>query len=373
MRLFRGALRRETRLIRSSRTLLAALLLIPALSLFLIAAMLSEGSLQRLPIALVDEAASTASRSLASALAGQGGLAIKAHPASEIEADALLRSGNVWGYVVIPGDCDGAATGAPSPIRIAYNATYLSVGSMVERQMRRVVTGALAAEARDFAARRGLDLDPEGGPQLQVRVLFNPQASLEWYLQALLDPAMLHLLAACLGAYIVAFELRDGSLAAWRAETGGDAAAWLGKFLPYLAILSLWGAAWLIWLAGVRGWRMEGSLWFTLAAQIVLFAASLSLSGAIAALTRRSGFAFSASALYAGSALAYSGGSLPVNGAAAPVVMWSEALPFTHYLRLQMNQFLGAPLSVDLSGLLILVAYAGAGFGLCVVAGKRAA
>src|SRR5690606_31994449 len=162
-----------------------------ALSLFLIAAMLSEGSLQRLPIALVDEAASTASRSLASALAGQGGLAIKAHPASEIEADALLRSGNVWGYVVIPGDCDGA------------------------------VTGAVAAEARDFAGLRGLDLDPEGGPQLQVRVLFNPQASLEWYLQALLDPAMLHLLAACLGAYIVAFELRDGSLAAWRAETGG--------------------------------------------------------------------------------------------------------------------------------------------------------
>ncbi len=371
MKRLSAALRRETRLIRSSRPLLAALLLVPALSLVLIAAMLSRGSLDRLPVALVDEANSPASRALASALTSQGGLAIARAPANEAEADVLLRSGTVWGYLVIPASYGATADGTPPPVRIAYNATYLSVGSLVERQMRRAVEGAFGELALARAAGLGADIPPDRLPQVQVKVLFNPQASLEWYLEALLHPAMLHLLAACLGAYVVSIEIRHASLLAWREETGGGVAAWTGKFFPHLAILSLWGAVWMIWLVGLKGWRMQGSLAFAYSGQVAMLAASLAISGAIAAATRRSGIAFSASALYAGSALAYSGGSLPTDGAALPVVWWSEALPFTHYLRLQMDQFLGSPLHVDLPAFLALLAYGAAGFAVCVIAGRR--
>lgn len=364
---FRAALLREVALIRASRALLAAITVVPALSLLLVAAMLSRGSLGDLPIAIVDESHSPASRALASDMVAQGGLAIAEAPANEAEADLSLRSGKIWAYAVIPATFGDPAPAA-EPVRIAVNAAYLSVGSTVERKLRRTVLGAFAGQVRDAAARRGLALDSESLPGIQVNLLFNPQSSLEFYLEALIQPAILHLIAACVGAFVVVREFRSGSLAQWAAETGGGAGAWAGKYLPYLAVLAWWGAIWMIWLVGIRGWRMDGSLSFAMAGQIALLAASLALSGAIAALTRQSGIAFSASALYAGSALAYSGGSLPIEGSAAPVVWWSEALPFTHYLRLQMDQFLGSPIAVDLPGLALLLAYAAFGFGLCTAA-----
>ena len=364
---FRAALLRELALIRASRALLTAITVAPALSLLMIAAMLSRGSLGDLPIAIVDESHSPASRTLAKDMVAQGGLAIAEAPANEAEADLLLRSGKVWAYAVIPATF-GDPPPTPEPVRVSVNATYLSVGSTVEREMRRAVLGAFAGQVQAAAAQRGIALDRENLPGIQVNLLFNPQSSLEFYLEALIQPAILHLVAACVGAFVVASEFRGGSLARWAAETGGGASAWAGKYLPYLAALGWWGAMWMIWLVGIRGWRMEGSLAFAMTGQLALLAASLALSGAIAALTRQSGVAFSASALYAGSALAYSGGSLPIEGSAAPVVWWSQALPFTHYLRLQMDQFLGSPIAVDLPGLALLLVYAAAGFGLCLVA-----
>ncbi|RIV81597.1 ABC transporter permease [Aurantiacibacter xanthus] len=372
MNTFRAAFFRELTLIRSSRPLLAAVTILPALSLLLIAAMLSRGALGDLPIAIVDASHSPASRSLASDIVAQGGLVIAAAPATESEADALLRSGDIWAYAVIPETLGDTALGA-DPVRIDVNATYLSVGSIVERKMRRAVLGAFAQEVQDQVSRSGLAVDGDDLPGIQVNLLFNPQSSLEFYLEALIQPAILQLMAACVGVFVVVSEMREGSLARWVAETGGGIAAWAGKFLPYLAILSWWGAMWMIWLVGFREWRMEGSLLFAMLAQATLIAASLTLSGAIAALTRQSGIAFSASALYAGSALAYSGGSLPIEGSAAPVVWWSEALPFTHYLRIQMDQFLGSPIGVDLADLALLLAYFAAGLGLCLFATRDAA
>ena len=138
------------------------------------------------------------------------------------------------------------------------------------------------------------------------------------------------------------------------------------KFTPYLLVMGAWGAAWLIWLVGVRGWRVQGSLAMIWLGQWMLFAASMALSGVLVALVRKPAFAFSATALYAGSALAYSGGSLPIDGAPSWVRVWSQSLPFTHYLTLQMDQFLGAPVARSVGGLCLLLAYAAVAFAGCV-------
>ena len=352
-----AAARRELQAILRSRPLLTALFLVPGFAILLIAAMLSRGALEALPVALVDAAQTQTSRALVSAISAQSGLSVTAALASEAEADAQLRQGHAWAYVVIPSDYGKISSGQLAPVRIAYNATYLSVGSVLERDISRAVTGVVTEQAMAAAERRGLQVSDARLPQVQVHVLFNPEASFEWYLQALIQPAMLHLLAACLGVYAVGREFEDGMLERWRRETGGGMMALLGKFVPYLVILSLWAAAWMVWLVGFRGWRMGGSLAFTYGAQVMMLAASLALSAAITLVSRRSGLGFSASAFYAGSALAYSGGSLPIKGAPSVVVWWSEALPFTHYLRLQMDQFLGSPVAIDLWPAALLLIY----------------
>ncbi|MFA7587687.1 MAG: ABC transporter permease, partial [Novosphingobium sp.] len=199
---FRTAFFRELMLIRSSRPLLAAVTILPALSLLLIAAMLSRGALGDLPIAIVDDSHSSASRSLVSDMAAQGGLAIVSAPANESEADVLLRSGEIWAYAVIPATFGNIAPTA-DPVRISVNATYLSVGSTVERKMRRAVLGAFTKSVQSQVSQSGLTLEADDLPEIQVNLLFNPQSSLEFYLEALIQPAILHLIAACVGVFVV--------------------------------------------------------------------------------------------------------------------------------------------------------------------------
>jgi ABC-2 type transport system permease protein len=75
------------------------------------------------------------------------------------------------------------------------------------------------------------------------------------------------------------------------------------------------------------------------------------------AVTRETATALSASAVYAGSALAYSGATLPLNGGNAFARIWSEVLPLTHYIALQMGQVSGQTVAAAVSPTLALIAY----------------
>ena len=367
MNRFRDACLRELQFIRGSAVACLALFVLPAASLLLMAAMLSQGALRALPIGVVDEAHSPASRAVLEAVVAQPELRVDSAYASVAEAHAALRDGRIWAYIAIPHGFVPVMRGGEETLLIRSNAAYLSIGSVLERALERSVSGAVRAVWKDAEGLQGLGR--QAMPQVQVSVLFNPQASFEWFLQALVQPAILHLFAACLGAYAMSRVLGgiDGrAFARWRRESGGGWVALAAKFTPYLLVMGAWGAAWLIWLVGVRGWRVQGSLAMIWLGQWMLFAASMALSGVLVALVRKPAFAFSATALYAGSALAYSGGSLPIDGAPSWVRVWSQSLPFTHYLTLQMDQFLGAPVARSVGGLCLLLAYAAVAFAGCV-------
>jgi ABC-2 type transport system permease protein len=265
-----GAARREAGFIVTSRAMLMALVVVPLCAIAIIAAMLSQGALQALPVGVVDNARTSESQALVRLLSGRPEVRIAAQPVSDTAAEAAMRRGEIWAFVSIPRHF-GQPGGADEPIRLYYNAAYLSVGSTVERSLATALRGSIITGLKDNAWRAGVLSDRVAIPQVQISVLFNPQASFEWFLQALIQPAMLHLLAACVGVYAMARELggADGrSLDAWRAETGGGVAALAGKLAPYLTVLSFWGAVWMVWLMGFKGWRMEGSLLATFAAQL---------------------------------------------------------------------------------------------------------
>lgn len=367
------AMMREARFIATSRLMLAALLLMPLGSLMLMAGMLSRGALEALPVAVVDEAATPASRSVTARLASRPELSVAASPASVNAAEAAMRRGEIWAYAQIPAGFGEprAAGGNPQPVRIFYNAAYLSVGSVLARSFENALSGAMREGAADRARRLGVPVDRIALPQVQVSVLFNPEASFEWFLQALVQPAILHLIAACIGVFGMARELDGNTFARWREETGGGIPALVGKAIPYLAMLAWWGAAWMIWLVGMKGWRMAGSLPATFAAQVMLLAATIAISFALVAAARKDVVAFSISALYAGSALAYSGGSLPIDGAPLAARIWHRLIPFTHYLEAQMDQFLGAPAALAWRAMLLLAAYALVAVSIAALAARR--
>ena len=78
----------------------------------------------------------------------------------------------------------------------------------------------------------------------------------------------------------------------------------------------------------------------------------------------------------AGSALAYSGASLPLTGAGLFARVWSQILPLTHFMALQMDQVMGVAAMPFLRAGAVLMLYplvaGGAGAWLIRRAGRRA-
>ena len=93
------------------------------------------------------------------------------------------------------------------------------------------------------------------------------------------------------------------------------------------------------------------------AAQTLLVAVSLAAGAALAALTRSLRTALSGAGFFAAPAFAFSGVAFPLAGMPASARAWAEAMPFTHYIRLQIEQLqMGAPLAASAStmaGLLV--------------------
>jgi ABC-2 type transport system permease protein len=110
---------------------------------------------------------------------------------------------------------------------------------------------------------------------------------------------------------------------------------------------------------------VEGSLAMIAAGQVILFAGTAAISGLMVASIRKIFDPLVFSVLYAGTAIAYSNASLSLNEGSAVARFWSQAIPYRHYIDLQMGQFLGTPFSEAFQplaalGLYIVVAGAGA-------------
>ncbi|WP_037502463.1 ABC transporter permease [Sphingomonas jaspsi] len=332
----------------------ALLVLMPLILLGLMAAMLLSGVPRDLPIAIVGGGETPLARRFVQAINDSSAVAVVARSPSEAAGLSLVRQGRIVAFVELP---DDIRPNKSATVRISYNAAYLSTGGIAESAISKALGSAAVQAIADAGGVGGVTALRLPDAPVSISILANPEASFEWYLQALVDPAVLHLLIACATAMAMGRALTGKSLSEWRAQTGGGVGALAGKMAPYVAIGTAWGAAWLIWIAGIRGWQPVGSLALILFGQAVLMAATAAISALLVIASRETSNALAVCAVYAGSALAYSGGSLPVQGGSLFARGWSGFLPFTHYLDLQMDQWLGAPVQVAIRQLLILSVY----------------
>jgi ABC-2 type transport system permease protein len=342
MSAFGRALRAELRHLGNDRWDLAGLTLVPGILLFLVAAMFWQGAMRHLPLVVVDDDRSVASRTVLSALEASPMVHIIAIRASEREAVEAVRQGEAMGFLHLPRDLGASIARRRTPVvRIFYNASFLSAGSQLARGTEAAVNDATGTLVTDQLSSHALPPDPARRLSIEVIPLINAANSFEWFLGTLLFPAVLHLVTAVTCAMALGRELDARSLARWAEANGPMAPALLGKLTPYCVAASLWGVIWLLYITLARGWRVEGSLLLVVAGQSLFYLATAAISALLVAATRETATALSVCAVYAGSALAYAGATLPLNGAGMFASFWSQLLPLTHYLALQMGQFGG--------------------------------
>ena len=375
LEVLKASFSRETAYLARSPWDLALLFLLPLAAIVLMGAMFLGGALQQIPIVLVDQDASPLSRAIARKLDDTHRLSVVARPADLPDAVSLVRQARAYLVVLIPHGFEVEAQHRLSPAVVLYdNASFQTVGS----QAAAAAQQAVAAAMQEVRARLTQALDRQlavARPAVQVTILGNPQQSFELFLEALILPGVLHLLTSCACVGAVGRELSQRSLAAWAQASGGRLGwALIGKLAPYVAIFSVWGAIWLVWLAGFRGWPVEGSLAAILLGQALLYAATASIASLLVAVTKEPDTAFSISTVYAGSAIAYSNGTLPVAHGPGFAEAWSALAPFTNYLRLQQQQWiLGSSLARSAPSAGVLVLFVVIPFMLALLQLKRLA
>lgn len=351
---------RELLFIRSHPWELALATWVPLLFMALFEATFSHGVARGLPVAIVDEDHSTSSRELIRLVQAAPAVRVVEQPASVEVAQSLTRSARAHAVLYIP---DGfqrevLRTGQAT-VTLWFNASYQTAGGIALRDVSAAVS-AMGAEllVGDIALRDGAQVLRAPPIRSRVTALANPQGSYERLLLPLLFPALLHTMLSLCVIAAVGREMRDGTVPEWFESCRGSSFALLcGKILPYIALFTLHGVIGLLWLNGVRGWPVAGSVGVLILAMILLFCVYSAIGIFVLGSVKRMSTALSLAGIYAGAGLAFCGGIFPVDGAPLFTRLWSGLLPLSTYVELQTQQlFLGAPVAYSLPLLGILFA-----------------
>lgn len=356
--------RRERTLLRQRPWDLALLTWVPLLAAALLWWIFSAGQPRALPIGLVDADHTALSRQLGRFLNAAPGLHVDQQFSNLAEAEQALRSAQVYGVVTIPPDfARSVKQGRAAQITLLHNAQLGTHSGLIQRDVRTVV-GTLSAGI-EMAGR-----NKRGEPAQTVLVamepvrtdlitLFNASLDYEQFLAVALVPALLHILAMTAGAWSVGRELRDATLGQWLGSaprTGQALAALGGKLLWAWLSLGSVGTLALLWMTWGRDWHPPGSVAWTLVALWVFLALSICMGAAVAAITRSLRTALSATGFITAPAFAFSGVGFPLVAMPWGAQLWAQALPFTHYIRVQMEQLqMGAPVEYSLRTPLVML------------------
>ncbi|MEG1101009.1 MAG: ABC transporter permease [Comamonas sp.] len=351
---FIASLQREWQRLRACRWDWAMVSWVPLLSMALMCWIFSAGQPYKLPIAVWNEDPSSMSRQLVRMLQATPGLEVVHSVLNPAEAADALQRMQVYGVVHIPPGMErDVKRGGAATVTLMHNAQLATASSLLQRDLQQVVGTLSAGVEMQARAKRG---DPHQALQVRMEpittklvALFNVSTNYEQFLAATLVPALVHILAMTAGVWCVGRELRDCSLGAWLQTSNSwldTLAALLGKLAIPAVLLWSSGMLCLLYLAQLRGWHVAGSMGWIAVGLAALVGVSLAAGAVLAAVTLSLRMALSGAGLLSAPAFAFSGVGFPLLSMSASARGWALAMPYTHYARLQMEQWqMGAPVA----------------------------
>ncbi|TBR39540.1 MULTISPECIES: ABC transporter permease [Dyella] len=333
----------------------------PLILVVVIAWIFTPSVATELPVAVIDHDASPVSRALVRRIDATSSAHVVLSTSDDEAARRLFRRAEAYAIVDIPQNTEREINrGLSAKIYIFFNDSFYSSGN----QVRRAVEGAIQSLSGELAGARLTDKRAGQRPvaatsplNVQAVSLFNPQVSFEQALVSMVHPAVLHLLALCAMIGAICREADDGRMDDWIGD-GSVAAALAGKLLPYILVYTAWNLVALAWLSGIRGWTVEGSVWLIALAQWLMYVAYAAFAVLFAGAAGETARALSAGSLFAGPSLAYANTLFPTIGAPMFVQVWTHALPYTAYMRLQNQQWqMGSSIADSLPQIAALLAF----------------
>ncbi len=353
---FASMVSREWRVLFRDPWLASLVSWIPLLLFFIIWSIFSKGIARDIPIGVVDLDNSRLSRELIRHYDASPSLEVAFNFPRIDEGAAVLRSGKIYGLVIIPDRLEKETIlGRPPQVTAFVNSQFLLIGKGVNSALmqaqgtfttkievaQKLATGAPVITMALSAA------TPIGN---QITPLFNISSNYAQFLVSAMLPAVWQILMVAVTVLSLAAEQRRDGFKEWLGAL--PVRALLAKFFPLILLFWLHGLLFLWLMYILLGWPMHGNWTVLLFAQLVTVCASISAASLFYFVTQDAARGLSIAAAYAAPALAFMGVTFPVTDMTLPARIWRNLLPICHYIEIQIGQVnYGLPLHTALSKL----------------------
>lgn len=335
---FVRVLRRECKRMISRRIYAVSCIILPLFTLFFMATIFGNGQMEELPVGVVDDDFTPASRGLVRQVEAVPTLRVTSHYANEAEARADVRRKRIYGYLCIPSGFEAKVNdGKPVSLTFYYHYALLSVGSEIRAAFQSLLKQASAFPLAEQAQALGI---PSADVQTfllpvrdQVHPLVNPDMDYSVYLTPPFFYVLLQVLLLLVTTYALGSERKFHTASAWLAAADGRiGVAVVAKLLPYTVIFLIVSvlANW-VYFAGLRI-PCQANGWMLLGLTCLFLLATQAFAVTLYALFPVLGLVISVVSMMGSLGATLCGVTFPVNHMYAPVYHASFLFPVRHFV-----------------------------------------
>ncbi|MDL2285365.1 ABC transporter permease [Desulfovibrio sp. OttesenSCG-928-F07] len=314
----------------------------PIVFALLLTAILWQGVMQGIPVAVWDADNSAQSREFLSMLGGSPAVTVSHRVGSADEGMALIKSGKVYGLCIVPGNfASDLLAGKGANIALRYNNQFLTQGSVINKAFTEL-TATFAAKYNSIKyMSAGVPYYALEGYVQPVNVhnmlLYNSSLDYSWFLLMGLLPVIWQLFGIGGTIYILArnLDLTNSPLPEIaRSKTWWPLCATL---MPHLLLFLVQFYIIALIMFGVAGIPLNGSRVLVALGSVLFIMATVSVGSLFVAVGKELGRSASAGSVFVSPAFAYAGATFPFESMPFFAQVWSELLPITHYHRLLVD------------------------------------
>lgn len=357
-------IKRELRRLTSRKIYLFVMMIVPLAFTFFFINLMGEGLPLKIPVGVVDLDHTSMSRQVTRALNASELIDISSMPDDFHGAMEKVRSGEIYGFFVIPSEFQKEAIGGDTPTLSFYsNMTLFVPGSLSFKGFKTIAVTTSGAIVQTTLVSLGADSNEVGSLiqplVLDTHPLNNPWLSYSIYLCQSFVPCLLALIVLLMTAFSICQEIKTGSSIEWLAQAHGNmAVALAGKLLPQTVIFTLVGFTMQAALFGFCHFPLNCHPANMLFAMLLLVMASQAFAVFITEMLPNLRIAMSIVSLMGILCFSIAGFSFPVDKMYGGVAIFSYILPIRYYFLIYIDQALnGVPLYYSRYFYMALIAF----------------
>ncbi len=322
------------------------IVIMPLLCSWFLMDLIKDGSVQRVPVGIVDLDNSSLSRRISRNLNGFQQVNICQRYNNFAEARDAVQRGEIYGFFFIPDYLEEEALGGRQPVVSYYvNYAYYAPASMQYKGFKTIsllVNGGIVQTALRTVGLSNQTIESALVPyQTHVHMISNPFVNYNFYLNSTFVPCFLSLFILLVTAFSLGLELKSGLSRQWLKTSGGSMfLALVGKLVPQTVLFTVvgWFIQWMMYRC--FDFPLNCNPWNMLIAMFLLVVANQSFAVLVFCFVPNFRYGTMLCTLLGMVSFSFSGFSLPQESMYPWVTALGYVMPIKYYFLIMVDQAL---------------------------------